>query len=114
MSLDSIFLTCFGFGEASSHGGPRKDGHQKRGGRTRGRDWGEEGEVWSDRWTRLSSKERKVMQNGWHETLQVEDSHCTHELFYIICEKRGKKRHENDTAHSYENLPALQGSNQLF
>lgn len=82
-TTSTLFLpTWFGFGEASSHGGPRIEGHQRESGREEG---GEGGEAQSDPWTGLLGLEETIMQNWRYENLQVQTGHRTRQLLHIIC-----------------------------
>lgn len=74
-----MLFTWFGFGEASSHGGPRIEGHPGR-----GRERGRGGEVQSDRGAGLLVLEVTVMQSWRSENLQVQAGHRTRQLLHII------------------------------
>lgn len=86
----NVVVTWFGFGEASSHGGPRIEGHPGR-----GREGEEGGEAQSDPRAGLLGWEVTITQTCVYEILQIQGVHCTRQLLHIICMNRGHRQHKH-------------------
>lgn len=101
--LRKVSITWFGFGEASSHGGPRIEG---RPGRAGGREGGEGGvlrELRSDPRAGLLGGEETITRSSVSENLQVQAGHRTRQLLHITCTDKEQhlhtQNHTNQTGH---------------